>query len=146
MNLNHILVLTTDLATMEHFWIKLIGLRVGKRPPFPFNGLWLYSEDKPLVHIAEQHHVASGNGSIAHVALEGADYKALLERLNQSTYSYTEKLVPLSGERQVFISGPDDLTVEMLFPFNEHQNLTEGTHHRAYKTNENLEFLGGKIS
>lgn len=146
MNLNHILILTTDLATMEHFWTKLIGLRVGKRPPFPFNGLWIYSEDKPLVHIAEQHHAALGNGPIAHVALEGADYKALLERLDQNAYSYTEKLVPLSGERQVFVAGPDNLTVEMLFPLNEQQKLTEGTHHRAYETNENLEFLGGKVS
>ena len=144
MNLNHILVMTTDLAAMEHFWTKLIGLRVVKRPPFPFNGLWIYNEDKPLVHIAEQNQAVFGNGSIAHVALEGADYKTLLERLHQNTYSYVQKVVPFSGERQVFIAGPDGLTVEMLFPMNEQQK-TEGAHHRAYKSNENLEFLGGKI-
>ena len=146
MKLNHILVLTTDLATMEHFWTKLIGLRVGERPLFPFKGSWIYSEDKPLVHIAEQHQTAFGNGSIAHVALEGADYNALIERLDQYAYFYTEKVVPLSGDCQVFIAGPDGLTVEMLFPLNEQHKINSNTHNRSYKSNDNLEFLGGKVS
>ena len=145
MKLNHVLVLTTNLKAMECFWTKLIGLQVGERPPFPFNGIWIYSDDRPLIHIAEQAASEFGNGAIAHVALEGADYKALLERLGKNTYVYTEKLVPLSGERQVFIVGPDGLIVEMLFPLNEQQNLTEKKQQLAYKTNEHLEFLGGKI-
>ena len=53
MNINHVLVLTTDLRAMECFWVDLIGLHEGDRPPFPFNGLWLYSDDNPLIHIAE---------------------------------------------------------------------------------------------
>lgn len=145
MKLNHVLVLTTNLKAMECFWTKLIGLQVGERPPFPFNGIWIYSDDRPLIHIAEQATSAFGNGAIAHVALEGADYKALLERLGKSTYAYTEKVVPLSGELQVFIVGPDGLIVEMLFPLNKQQNLTENKQQLAYKTNEHLEFLGGKI-
>lgn len=145
MKLNHVLVLTTNLKAMECFWTKLIGLQVGERPPFPFNGIWIYSDDRPLIHIAEQATSAFGNGVIAHVALEGADYKALLERLGKSTYAYTEKVVPLSGELQVFIVGPDGLIVEMLFPLNKQQNLTENKQQLAYKTNEHLEFLGGKI-
>ena len=145
MNINHILVLTTDLKAMESFWIKLIGLQVGERPAFPFYGIWIYSNDRPLIHIAEQATADFGNGAIAHVALEGSNYKALLERLCKSTYVYTEKMVPLSGELQVFIIGPDGLIVEMLFPLNQQQNLTENKQQLAYKTNEHLEFLGGEI-
>lgn len=142
MKLNHILVLTSDLVAMEHFWTKLIGLQVGRRPLFPFKGLWFYSEDKPLVHVAEQHRAAFGNGSIAHVALDGADYKALLDRLNQSSHPYREKEVPLSGDRQVFITGPDGLTVEMVFPLNEQHKHETDTRHHSYEFNDNLEFLG----
>ena len=145
MKLNHILVLTADLSAMKYFWTKIVGLHVGDRPPFPFKGVWIYSDEKPLIHIAERATSEFGNGAIAHVALEGADYKALLERLVNNTYVYTEKVVPLSGERQVFIVGPDGLIVEMLFPLNEQQNLTENKQLLAYKTNEHLEFLGGKI-
>lgn len=138
--LNHILVLTTDLAAMEYFWTKLIGLQTGERPPFPFKGLWLYSEDKPLVHIAEQHRATFGNGSIAHVAIEGADYKALRTRLDLYRHSYTEKEIPLSEDRQVFIAGPDGLTVEMVFPFDEQQKYDADTQHYSYEINDNLEY------
>ncbi|TWX72101.1 hypothetical protein ESZ36_02415 [Colwellia demingiae] len=145
MNINHVLVLTTDLRAMECFWVDLIGLHEGKRPPFPFNGLWIYSDDKPLIHIAEQAFSSFGNGSIAHVALEGANYNALLKRLDNSAYFYTEKVMPISNERQLFITGPDVLTVEMLFPLDEHQELTEKKQTLVYETNENFNFLGGKI-
>lgn len=145
MNINHVLVLTSDLKAMECFWTKLIGLQVGERPPFPFNGVWIYSDNKPLVHIAEQAASAFGNGAIAHVALEGSDYKSLIKRLNTNSYLYTEKAVPLSGERQVFIVGPDGLIVEMLFPLTEQQDIAVNKQQYEYKTNEYLEFLGGKI-
>jgi len=138
MRLNHILVLTTDLKAMACFWTKLIGLQVGERPPFPFKGAWIYSEDRPLIHIAEQDASAFGNGAIAHVALEGADYKALLKRLGENSYDYTEKLVPMTGERQVFIAGPDGLIVEMLFPLDEQKTLTENKQQLAYKTKEHI--------
>ena len=111
MKLNHILVLTADLSAMKYFWTKIVGLHVGDRPPFPFKGVWIYSDEKPLIHIAERATSEFGNGA----------------------------------ERQVFIVGPDGLIVEMLFPLNEQQNLTENKQLLAYKTNEHLEFLGGKI-
>jgi lactoylglutathione lyase len=145
MKLNHIFVLTTDLKAMELFWTEVIGLHVGERPPFPFNGAWIYSDDQPLVHIAEQLNSAIGHGSIAHVALEGADYPVLLERLDNSLYRYSEKIVPLSNERQIFIHGPDGLTIEMLFPLDEDHKLLKNVAATTYQTNENLEFLGGKI-
>ena len=145
MKINHVLVLTTDLKAMAFFWTELIGFQIGKRPPFPFNGLWIYSGDKPLIHIAEQSHSAFGNGSIAHVAFEGADYNALQKRLDNNTYAYSEKMVPISNERQVFILGPDGLTVEMLFPLNKQQTKVDQTLQSVYQSNENLNFLGGKI-
>lgn len=62
---------------------------------------------------------AQGSGSIAHLALEGANYDGLIEALNKNGVRYGENDVPVSGERQVFISGPDGLNVEMLFQLGE---------------------------
>jgi lactoylglutathione lyase len=146
MKLNHILVLTTDLNAMRLFWTELIGLQVGARPPFPFDGLWLYNGDQPLIHVAEQSNSEFGQGSIAHVALECSQYPLLLKRLNNSKYSYTEKIVPLSNEHQLFIQGPDGLIVEILYPLNDEHTLLNNAQHLAYHTNENLTFLGGKTS
>lgn len=130
---------------MAFFWTQLIGLHVGNRPPFPFNGLWIYSDDKPLIHIAEQPNSILEQGSIVHVALEGANYKALINRLDNNQCRYTQKIVPLTNERQIFITGPDGLTVEMLFPLDKNNELTEKQQPLDYQTNENLNFLGGKI-
>ena len=141
MKLNHILVLTSDLKAMGNFWTTVIGLELGQRPPFPFDGLWLYSDGTPLVHVAEKKGSLFAHGAIAHVAFESANYKNLMTRLKQSGHPYTEKDVPLSGDRQVFIAGPDNVTVEMMFPLNEMETTPE-TH--SYTDSENLDFLGGK--
>jgi lactoylglutathione lyase len=142
MKLNHVLVLTNNLKAMESFWTKVIGLEVGERPPFPFNGLWLYSDGTPFVHIAEQKGASFGHGSIAHLAFEGGNYEDLMIRLKQSQLPYTEKDVPLSNDRQVFITGPDGVTVEMMFPLDELKTSGE-IDKQSYIENENLNFLGG---
>lgn len=116
MKLNHNLILTTDLEVMSRFWTDAIGLTIGDRPPFSFKGLWFYSEGKPFIHVAIKKHINQDNGPINHVAIEGADYETLITSLKKHKYHYNEKDVPLSGERQVFIAGPDGLNVEMLFP------------------------------
>lgn len=122
MKLNHVLVRTTDLSAMSRFWIEVIRLEQGHRPPFPFRGAWFYSSGQPLVHVVEDQSTDANAGSIAHVALEGANYNLLIAALKQHGGSYGEKDVPLSGERQVFVSGPDGLMVEMLFPLGATNN------------------------
>ena len=143
MQINHVLVLTNDLEAMTYFWTELIGLEIGERPPFPFDGVWIYDDNKPLIHIAEQPVESLSHGPIAHVAIEGANYAKLMARLNQHTHNYIEKDVPLTGERQVFISGPNGLTLEMLFPLSTHN--TKNNQSMNYTTEENFEFLGGQI-
>ena len=145
MKINHALIICTDLEAMSRFWVDIIGLEIGERPPFPFKGVWLHSEGTPFIHLAEQKNATYGNCSIAHLAFEGADYQALLSRLKQFNYDYVEKDVPLSGDRQVFIQGPDAVTVEMMFPLD---SLTKGDNNiqSAYQQGENLSFLGGKTT
>lgn len=101
---------------MTQFLTKVIGLEQGHRPPFPFNGAWFYSSGKPLVHVVEGLGAVADTGSIDHMALDGANYDELMASINQHGRQYYEMDVPLSGERQVFVSGPDRLTVEMIFP------------------------------
>lgn len=115
MHINHVLVRTTDLDAMTAFWTEMIGLEVGYRPPFQSRGAWLYSDGQPLIHLIEVQQV-NGNGSFDHVALEGGDYLALRSRLLQRGADFRETTVPASGDRQLFVAGPDRLQVELLFP------------------------------
>ena len=116
MKINHVLVLTRDIKKMTAFWTDVIGLNTGYRPPFPFAGEWLYSEEKTLIHVAQANDHLDKNGAIAHVALEGDNYNQLIATLHEHAIKYFEKDVPLSAERQVFVLGPDELTIEIIFP------------------------------
>ena len=116
MQLNHVLVRTTDLTAMTSFWQQVIGLEPGFRPSFDFSGAWLYSGGQPLIHLSESPSVPAGAGALAHVALDGGDFDAFMQRLEGTGSPYELAVVPDSGERQVFVQGPDDLVVEMQFP------------------------------
>lgn len=115
MQLDHVLICTTDLEAMLHFFEQAICLEQGPRPPFLFDGVWLYSEGKPIVHLA-----ASGNhgtnGAIDHIAFSGDDYESLITRLKDAGLDYFEHTVPGSKKHQVFVPGPDGIKLEIQFP------------------------------
>ncbi|NOR70023.1 MAG: lactoylglutathione lyase [Methylomarinum sp.] len=128
--INHVLIRTTHLKEMSQFLTQATGLKEGFRPPFNFSGTWLYSHDKPLVHLVEinsdnngysdylgqQSSVAEiGLGAVDHIAFTGGNYLQLIERLRQQQIEYFERMVPLTGEYQVFAEGPDGLKLELLF-------------------------------
>jgi lactoylglutathione lyase len=127
MQINHVLIRTKNLEVMSDFFVKIVGLEVGFRPPFSFEGAWLYSENKPCIHLSlmdetdeEQlkylkRNASEGMGIIDHIAFQGADYDDLIRRLSTQGVHYSNREIPLTKERQVFIEGPEELIVEMLF-------------------------------
>lgn len=125
MKINHVLVLAQDIKKMTSFWTSILGLTNGYRPPFPFAGAWLYSEKQPLIHVAQVDEVVDKNGAISHVALEGDNYPNLISNLRDYAVNYAERDVPLTGERQVFVQGPDGLTVEMIYPLDTVEALEQ---------------------
>lgn len=128
--INHVLVQTRELKKMSRFFEQVVGLTEGVRPPFDFPGAWLYSDGKPVVHLVEISRrdegksrylgstapmPESGTGAVEHIAFSGLHYPELLERLGQHDVDYFERTVPLTKEHQVFINGPDNLKIELLF-------------------------------
>jgi lactoylglutathione lyase len=132
MKINHVLVRTSDLEIMTRFLVDAIGLEMGERPRFPFEGLWLYSDGKPIVHLIHDYQIGDAKGAIDHVALEGSNYDTLLAALLKYDINYAERIVPKSGEHQVFVSGPDGLKVEMLFPAGI-KNTQSGENNESYR-------------
>lgn len=115
MRINHILFKTNDIEQMIRFLVDVIGLKTGYRPPFRFPGAWIYSGDIALFHLVEAAHDKKDTGNIDHVAIEGGDYEGLLGRLTKNNAAFNEVVVPETRQRQVFVSGPDGLNIEMLF-------------------------------
>jgi len=128
MRLDHFTIRTTDLDATHDFFTDVIGLTVGDRPPFPFPGHWLYGDGQAIVHLVGVEPgrsyvrglggsggVGADTGAVDHLAFRGEDYAATLARLTGHGCDYSERTVPGSGDRQIFVRGPHGLIVELVF-------------------------------
>ena len=115
-------VQTRDLKNMSRFLTQVLGLKEGFRLPFPFyySGVWLYRGSKPVIHIVEivrQSESLSDIGlrGLEHFTFKGDDYSELLKRLKQQEIKNYEQTMSSINEHQVFVDGPDNLKIELLF-------------------------------
>lgn len=115
MQLDHVLICTRNLVAMQQSFDEVICLQPGPRPPFLFDGAWLYSEGKAIIHLSSSSQHGT-QGAVDHIAFTGGEYKALISRLTQANRSYIERTVPGSGEHQVFVTGPEGISLEIQFP------------------------------
>lgn len=130
MRLDHVSLRPADLDGMKDFLCDVVGLRVGPRPPFDFPGYWLYGtgedDEAAIVHLigGRARYVgetaatgaAHDTGSVDHLAFRGDDRAALLARLDRAGAEYRERQVPASGAHQVFVSAPEGVVIEIVFP------------------------------
>ena len=118
--MQHVLVLSDDIEATRDFYCRVVGLRVGERPPLEFPGYWLYADSTPCLHIAERQsycaHVArlgmGANGPVDHIAFNGTDYDELTDRLERNSVAAIRNDVP-GGPRQLFIEDPNGVRVEI---------------------------------
>jgi catechol 2,3-dioxygenase-like lactoylglutathione lyase family enzyme len=122
--LDHVLVLTDDLEATKDFYCEALGLEVGERPALEFPGLWLYLEGAPCLHIAERasyeaHAATLGlqvGAAVDHVAFTGADYERLVARLEAARVDAVTNAVASAGLRQLFVTDPNGVRVEVNIP------------------------------
>ena len=130
-NLNHVLVLTRDLEATRDFYVDVLGLEDGYRPPFPFSGHWIYLGDRAVVHVAENRgyldardqvrdgSADSATGSIDHIAFEATGLKAMIARLEQRGVAAHHRKVPDLDLHQVFVHDPNGVRIELNYPAHE---------------------------
>lgn len=118
MQLDHINVVTEDLDATVSFFTDVIGLRDGERPNFTSAGAWMYGEDggPAIVHIVVRKPDAGGTGPLDHVAFRGQDLDALTTRLDAHDIGFDARIVPGTGDRQIFFNAPFGLKIEVNFP------------------------------
>ena len=44
---------TKMMEILKNFYIEVVGLKAGVRPPFESNGFWLNAEGKDVLHLSE---------------------------------------------------------------------------------------------
>lgn len=49
--MNHFTVLSGSLDATKAFYVDILGLKEGYRPPLGFPGVWLYVGDQAVLHV-----------------------------------------------------------------------------------------------
>ncbi|RAK52867.1 VOC family protein [Phenylobacterium deserti] len=112
---DHVNIATQDLTATRDFFVDVLGMAEGPRPPFDFRGYWLYADGRPIVHVQEAPAPVgpSTKSALNHVAFEIADYDAMIDRLETAGLTYVAKAVPGSDARQIFLFDPNGVRVEL---------------------------------
>src|SRR3954452_13408568 len=91
----------SDLPAIEKFYSEVMGLKKGPRPNFPNEGIWLWSDTAPLIHVSarcaegflqEKHH-----SSVDHIAFAmngAADFR---DRVKKLGLAFEQQNVPQAG-------------------------------------------------
>jgi len=114
-SLDHINIRTADLGGTRAFFIDVLGLTDGARPPFTFPGAWLYANGKDVVHLIE---IASPLGpsdasALDHFAFAITDYEEARRRVVQSGLKFYELGVPGASVRQIFVTDLNGVLIEL---------------------------------
>jgi catechol 2,3-dioxygenase-like lactoylglutathione lyase family enzyme len=121
MQLDHVTLVTPDLEAARRFFCEVAGLESGPRPAFAVEGYWLYAEGRPVIHLIDATVPARAATLVAprldHFALRvapGAQWHALIERLDAHCVPYQLNVVPASAERQLFVALAPGVVVEFV--------------------------------
>lgn len=109
------------LDRISHFYVDVLGLTIGDRPPFRSRGYWLYGGGRPLLHITgypqkgPRSSAPEDTGWFSHVALKCSGFEDAVARLEAHGVAYEIEEVPLLRQRQIFLTDPAGVGVELNF-------------------------------
>ena len=125
--LNHYTIRPVDLERTKDFYVDVLGLHVGYRPPLSFPGYWLYVGDNPTVHLIgprsddthPQHRKSGPTGLLDHIAFSCTGLVEMKQRLAKRGIKHDERVLPRDRQTQLFIIDPDGVAVELNYPASE---------------------------
>lgn len=105
------------LEQVRDFYREILGLQDGFRPEFSSPGYWLYAGTSPVVHLSERSaaFVGGDQAHLDHVAFEGQDMDAMLERLQRTGVEYRRSYVAELDLHQLFFTDPAGTGLEVNF-------------------------------
>ncbi|WP_175674166.1 VOC family protein [Burkholderia ambifaria] len=107
------------LDTLRDFYVNVVGLEQGYRPPFQSAGYWLYAGEQAILHLSEARpgevrpsHVVN---SFDHMAFSCENAADMERRLADAQVRYSRRYVPLTRQLQFFFADPAGNGVELNF-------------------------------
>ncbi|WP_321806505.1 VOC family protein [Burkholderia sp. BCC1993] len=107
------------LDTLRDFYVNVVGLEPGYRPPFQSSGYWLYAGAQALLHLSEARpgEVRPTNvvNTFDHMAFSCANADDMERRLADAQVRYARRYVPITSQLQIFFTDPAGNGVELNF-------------------------------
>ena len=106
------------LEKVRDFYCAVLDLEDGFRPGFSDRGFWLYSDEKPLVHLSERSGRREGHqpGYLDHVAFRSRGLDVMKDRLARQGIKYRSGFIPEFNMTQLFFRDPAGTGLEVNFP------------------------------
>ena len=115
--LHHVNLVTAQLEEMTDFYLSVLNLETGERPPFRSTGAWLYAGDQPVIHLVEGAPSPAGTlPQIDHFALAARGLLEVEAGLRRKGVAYRASAVPGIGWPILNLADPDGNKVEIVFP------------------------------
>jgi catechol-2,3-dioxygenase len=107
------------LEALRDFYTEVVGLKVGKRPPFMSFGYWLYAGDQAVLHLSEARGAETrsieATTTFDHAAFNCSGRREFESRLARRGINYEIAQVPQTGQVQLFFDDPAGNGVELTF-------------------------------
>lgn len=118
------------LDELRRFYIEVIGLEDGPRPPFRSHGYWLYAQGRDILHLTEagpdEARMPHARTTFDHIALTCTDPDAAEARLRRHGIDYAVDDVPLTSQKQVFLRDPAGNGIELNFALGAQSTEPDG--------------------
>lgn len=113
--MNHFNVLTDDVEATRRFYVGIIGLTEGERPPLGFDGAWLYAGGRPILHVSAAKLPRDRAGVIDHMAFSATDLQGTVKRLEEQGVDFVLRQQVGTRIWQIFCHDPMGAKVELDF-------------------------------
>lgn len=122
--LEHVNLRTSRLGEMIAWYGRVLGLRPGFRPDFPFPGAWLYTGDnKPTVHLVGVGEEPVSGLKLEHFAFSATGLPECIARLKSERVPYELIRVGDAALVQVNVYDPDGNHIHVDFAEREAAGL-----------------------
>ena len=124
-HLDHYNIEVVNLEETIKFYVEVLGLYVGERPPLPFPGAWLYCEnDQPTIHLigteqGEPNREKIPSGRLHHICFQTTGLEEVRARLVKHNIKFNTVVLPRVHNTQFFMQDPNGINVELNFPAEE---------------------------
>lgn len=107
------------IEILKDFYINIVGLKLGHRPPFKSKGYWLYAGGKDILHLSSSKdnvkNLTNVNSTLDHVSFSAIDKSFFLETLKKNNIIFKERYIPEINIEQLFFKDPAGNGIELIF-------------------------------